>query len=129
MTQKIRDNGEKSDKVTSFIVWMILLSPLWITLILLAIGTYQEKHPVVRHNATEGMSYPRVEFPEYNGIDSETEYNKESKLFKDSGQGKEIILRDGSKINIELSDEEILEQLEFDYQDLYDYYGGADELY
>ena len=32
----------------------------------------------------------------------------------------------GKKIVTGLSSEEILEQLDLDYQDVYDYYGGAD---
>ena len=38
-------------------------------------------------------------------------------LIEDSGRG------------IGLSSEEILEQLDLDYQDVYDYYGGAEELW
>ena len=35
----------------------------------------------------------------------------------------------GNKIVTGLSSEEILEQLDLDYQDVYDYYGGAEELW
>ena len=37
--------------------------------------------------------------------------------------------RRGKKIVTGLSSEEILEQLDLDYQDVYDYYGGAEELW
>ena len=35
----------------------------------------------------------------------------------------------GRSIVTGLSSEEILEQLNLDYQDVYDYYGGAEELW
>ena len=46
-----------------------------------------------------------------------------------NGQGVILTLPRNTQVNTNLSAEEILEQLELDYQDLYDYYGGADELY
>jgi len=46
-----------------------------------------------------------------------------------NGHGIILTLPGNIQVNTNLSAEEILEQLELDYQDLYDYYGGADELY
>ena len=47
----------------------------------------------------------------------------------DGNNGVVLTLPGGNKINTHLSPEEIIEQLDLDYQDVYDYYGGAEELY
>ena len=48
-------------------------------------------------------------------------------LMHDDGRGNGVVLNSGgNKIVTGLSSEEILEQLDLDYQDVYDYYGGAD---
>ena len=48
-------------------------------------------------------------------------------LMQDDRRGNGVVLNsDGKKIVTGLSSEEILEQLDLDYQDVYDYYGGAD---
>ena len=50
-------------------------------------------------------------------------------LIEDDGRGNGVVLNSGgNKIVTGLSSEEILEQLDLDYQDVYDYYGGAEEL-
>ena len=50
-------------------------------------------------------------------------------LMHDDGRGNGVVLNSGgNKIVTGLSSEEILEQLDLDYQDVYDYYGGAEEL-
>lgn len=51
-------------------------------------------------------------------------------LTQDDGRGNGVVLNlGGNKIVTGLSSEEILEQLDLDYQDVYDYYGGAEELW
>ena len=51
-------------------------------------------------------------------------------LMQDDGRGNGVVLNPGgNKIVTGLSSEEILEQLDLDYQDVYDYYGGAEELW
>lgn len=46
------------------------------------------------------------------------------------GRGDGVVLNSGGRsIVTGLSSEEILEQLNLDYQDVYDYYGGAEELW
>ena len=51
-------------------------------------------------------------------------------LIEDDRRGNGVVLNSGgNKIVIGLSSEEILEQLDLDYQDVYDYYGGAEELW
>ncbi len=51
-------------------------------------------------------------------------------LIEDGGRGNGVVLNSGGKeIVTGLSSEEILEQLDLDYQDVYDYYGGAEELW
>ena len=51
-------------------------------------------------------------------------------LIEDDGRGNGVVLNSGgNKIVTGLPSEEILEQLDLDYQDVYDYYGGAEELW
>ena len=51
-------------------------------------------------------------------------------LIEDDRRGNGVVLNlGGEKIVTGLSSEEILEQLDLDYQDVYDYYGGAEELW
>jgi len=51
-------------------------------------------------------------------------------LMHDDGRGNGVVLNSGgNKVVTGLSSEEILEQLDLDYQDVYDYYGGAEELW
>ena len=51
-------------------------------------------------------------------------------LIEDDGRGNGVVLNSGGReIATGLSSEEILEQLDLDYQDVYDYYGGAEELW
>lgn len=40
-----------------------------------------------------------------------------------------VLYNDGNPIYTGMTDEQIIDQLSLDYQDLYDYYGGAEELY
>ena len=51
-------------------------------------------------------------------------------LIEDDRRGNGVVLNSGgNKIVTGLSSEEILEQFDLDYQDVYDYYGGAEELW
>lgn len=51
-------------------------------------------------------------------------------LIEDDRRGNGVVLNPGgNKIVTGLSSEEILEQLDLDYQDVYDYYGGTEELW
>ena len=51
-------------------------------------------------------------------------------LFDGGGRGDGVVLNSGGRsIVTGLSSEEIMEQLNLDYQDVYDYYGGAEELW
>lgn len=52
-------------------------------------------------------------------------------LFDGGGRGDGVVVLNsgGRSIVTGLSSEEILEQLNLDYQDVYDYYGGAEELW
>lgn len=51
-------------------------------------------------------------------------------LIEDDRRGNGVVLNlGGNKIVTGLPSEEILEQLDLDYQDVYDYYGGAEELW
>ena len=55
---------------------------------------------------------------------------KGKNLIEDDGRDNGVVLNSGGKkVVTGLSSEEILEQLDLDYQDVYDYYGGAEELW
>lgn len=50
-------------------------------------------------------------------------------LIKDTKSGGVVLHINGMDISTGLSSEQILEQLNFDYYDIFDYYGGAEEIY
>ena len=76
-------------------------------------GTHLETKPTVT---------PSWEKPEVTSYSHKKHYHTSSK----SG----VILKRGNKrIETGMTSEEIINQLSLDYQDLYDYYGGAEEIF
>lgn len=59
------------------------------------------------------------------------EGNPDTEVQNDFDPSSTIILKmnNGTEIVTDLSSEDIINQLSLDYADLYDYYGGAEELY
>jgi hypothetical protein len=80
-------------------------------------------------------NYPRYEYPDDTILAHPERIPKKGESIMPrvnsyaGNNGVILTLPGDNKINTGLSSEEILEQLDFDYQDVYDYYGGAEELY
>ncbi len=110
------------------------MSPIWIIPIAF-LSDYLDKKfspPVVEKHYV----YPRYEYPDDTVIKHPENLLQKGQLIMPqvnsqilNGHGIILTLPGNIQVNTNLSAEEILEQLELDYQDLYDYYGGADELY
>ena len=110
------------------------MSPIWIIPIAFLSDYLEKKYPptvVEKHYV-----YPKYEYPDDTVIKHPEKLLQKGQLIMPqvnsqnlNGHGVILTLPGNIQVNTNLSAEEILEQLELDYQDLYDYYGGADELY
>lgn len=69
-----------------------------------------------------GLQKPEI--PEIKPI-----FQKGDRLIQSKKAGGVVLSINGMDIHTGLSAEEVLEQLEIDYYDIFDYYGGAEELY
>ena len=124
----------KKAKSSNAVLIMILLSPIWIIPLAFLLDYIDKKcsPPVVEKH----YNYPRYEYPDDTVIKHPENLLQDGQLIMPqldsqnlNGQGIILTLPGNRQVNTGLSSEEILEQLELDYQDVYDYYGGADELY
>ena len=123
-----------TNKFTNAVLIIIALSPVWIIPLAFLSDWLDQKYssPVVEKH----YEYPRYEYPDDTVIKHPERLLKKGQLIMPqvnsydlNGKGIILTLPGNIQVNTNLSGEEILEQLELDYQDLYDYYGGADELY
>ena len=111
-----------------FVVAALLLLPVALAVVAM-IG---EKR---RLRAVEAMKNRPVRYYDYAIRPVDTVLNhpvglRGRSLIEDDRRGNGVVLNPGgNKIVTGLSSEEILEQLDLDYQDVYDYYGGAEELW
>lgn len=111
-----------------FVVAAVLLLPVMLA-VMAMIGENRRLREV------ETMKNRPVRYYEYAIRPEDTVQNhpvglRGRNLFEDDGRGNGVVLNSGGKkVVTGLSSEEILEQLDFDYQDIYDYYGGAEELW
>ena len=111
-----------------FVVAALLLLPVALAVVAM-IGENRRLREV------EAMKNRPVRYYEYAIRPVDTVLNhpvglKGRSLIEDDRRGNGVVLNSGgNKIVIGLSSEEILEQLDLDYQDVYDYYGGAEELW
>ena len=111
-----------------FVVAAVLLLPVALAVVAM-IG---EKR---RLREVEAMKNRPVRYYEYAIRPVDTVLNhpvglKGRSLIEDDRRGNGVVLNSGGKkIVTGLSSEEILEQLDLDYQDVYDYYGGGEELW
>ena len=120
-------------KNTNIVLIIICLSPIWIIPIAFLWDYLDKKYspPVVEKH----YEYPRYEYPDDTILAHPERIPKKGESIMsrvnsyDGNNGVILTLPGDNKINTNLSSEEILEQLDLDYQDVYDYYGGADELY
>ena len=111
-----------------FVVAALLLLPVALAVVAM-IG---EKR---RLREVEAMKNRPVRYYEYTIRPVDTVLNhpvglRGRSLIEDDRRGNGVVLNSGgNKIVTGLPSEEILEQLDLDYQDVYDYYGGAEELW
>ena len=112
---------------------MLVTSPIWIIPLALLVDYLDERFSAPK--VEKVYNYPRYEYPDDTTLAHPERIPKKGESIMprvngyDGNNGVVLTLPGDKKINTNLSSEEILEQLDFDYQDVYDYYGGAEELY
>lgn len=122
------DPGETYSLKEKLVVAALLLLPVALAVVAM-IGENRRLREV------EAMKNRPVRYYEYAIRPVDTVLNhpvglRGRSLIEDDRRGNDVVLNsDGKKIVTGLSSEEILEQLDLDYQDVYDYYGGAEELW
>ena len=135
-----RGRGEKrtcmktnKNRGNNALLVMLATSPIWIIPLALLMNYLDERFSAPK--VEKVYNYPRYEYPDDTILaHPERIPKKEESIMPrlnshDGNNGVVLTLPGGNKINTGLSSEEIIEQLDFDYQDVYDYYGGAEELY
>ncbi len=124
----LRDPEETYSLKEKLVVAAVLLLPV----ALAAVAMAGEKR---REREVEAMKNRPVRYYDYVVRPVDTVLNHPvglmgENLIEDDGRGNGVVLNSGRrKVVTDLSSEEILEQLDLDYQDVYDYYGGAEELW
>ena len=122
------DPGETYSLKEKLVVAAVLLLPVALAVVAM-IGENRRLREV------EAMKNRPVRYYEYAIRPVDTVLNhpvglRGRSLIEDDRRGNGVVLNPGgNKIVTGLSSEEILEQLDLDYQDVYDYYGGAEELW
>ena len=122
------DPGETYSLKEKLVVAALLLLPVALAVVAM-IGENRRLREV------EAMKNRPVRYYEYAIRPVDTVLNhpvglRGRSLIEDDRRGNGVVLNsDGKKIVTGLSSEEILEQLDLEYQDVYDYYGGAEELW
>ena len=135
-----RGRGEKrtfmktnKNRGNNALLVMLATSPIWIIPLALLSNYLDERFSAPK--VEKVYNYPRYKYPDDTILAHPEKKKKkgESIMPRVNGyagnNGVVLTLPGGNKINTNLSSEEIIEQLDFDYQDVYDYYGGAEELY
>lgn len=109
------------------ILKLVVASPLLIYAGISGLGSYYNHHPDPQ---------PIVPYESYNlrvniedNANNLPRINHGQKLIQEYNPGGIVLEIKGMKIETGLSSEELLDQISVDYQDLFDYYGGAEELY
>ena len=121
------------NKGNNALLIILVTSPIWIIPLALLVDYLDERYSAPK--VEKVLNYPRYEFPDDTILTHPERIPKKGESIMprvnshDGNTGVVLTLPDGNKINTGLSSKEILEQLDFDYQDVYDYYGGAEELY
>lgn len=106
----------------------IISFPLWGLLALNLLNSYYEAHPepVIKKYTSYGLQGPDLSKP----IELKApKLGPGDKLIPNQTAGGVVLHLNGVDIYTGKSSEEILNELSLDYQDLFDYYGGAEELY
>ena len=129
---KIKEGVGLDEEITTkqkIIAGVVLLSPFWILGAVSLLGSFYEVH-------LDKPSKPKWEKYDYVAKEPDIVYKKpkfqsgKDQLIPENRYGSGVTLQlHGVTIETELSSEEIIQQLSIDYQDLFDQYGGADEIY
>ena len=112
---------------------MLVTSPIWIIPLALLSDYLDKRYSAPKVEKVH--NYPRYKYPDDTILAHPERIPKKGESIMprvnsyNGNNGVVLTLPGGNKINTNLSPEEILEQLDLDYQDVYDYYGGAEELY
>lgn len=120
---------EEITRKQKIIAAVILLSPFWVLGAVSLLSSYYEAHP---------DKPPRPKWEKYDYVAKEPDivYKKpkfqsgKDRLIPENRYGSGVTLQlPGVTIETGLTSDEIIQQLSIDYQDLFDQYGGADEIY
>lgn len=120
---------EEITRKQKIIAAVILLSPFWVLGAVSLLGSYYEAHP-------DNPPRPKWEKYDYVAREPDIVYKKpqfqsgKDQLIPENRYGSGVTLQlHGVTIETGLTSDEIIQQLSIDYQDLFDQYGGADEIY
>lgn len=114
-------------KRDSLAAYLWLLSPLLILISIETLGGYYKNHSDIPPKPNFTYDYIARE-PDI--VPVIPRFKHGDNVIKENKYGSGVTLElNGVTIQTGLTSEEILQQLSLDYQDLYDYYGGAEELY
>ena len=129
---KIKEGVGLDEEITTkqkIIAGVVLLSPFWILGAVSLLGSFYEVH-------LDKQSKPKWEKYDYVAKEPDIVYKKpkfqsgKDQLIPENSYGSGVTLQlHGVTIETGLTSEEIIQQLSIDYQDLFDQYGGADEIY
>lgn len=120
---------EEITRKQKIIAAVILFSPFWVLGAVSLLGSYYEAHP-------DNPPRPKWEKYDYVAREPDIVYKKpqfqsgKDQLIPENRYGSGVTLQlHGVTIETGLTSDEIIQQLSIDYQDLFDQYGGADEIY
>ena len=128
---KIKEGVGLDEEITTkqkIIAGVVLLSPFWILGAVSLLGSFYEVH-------LDKPSKPKWEKYDYVVKEPDIVYKKpkfqsgKDQLIPENRYGSGVTLQlHGVTIETGLTSEEIIQQLSIDYHDLFDQYGGADEI-
>ena len=120
---------EEITRKQKIIAAVVLLSPFWVLGAVSLLGSYYDAHP-------DNPPRPKWEKYDYVAREPDIVYKKpqfqsgKDQLIPENRYGSGVTLQlHGVTIETGLTSDEIIQQLSIDYQDLFDQYGGADEIY
>lgn len=122
----MKDLEKPLSKKEKIILGIVLLTPMWILGGVELLGDHYKKHPDPINSTKFVYDYelrkdePSKVIPKFGPGDH---------LVKKSNSGGVVLQIKGMTVNTGLTEDEILQELNLDYQDLFDYYGGSEEIY
>lgn len=127
-----KSNGVGLDEPITNKQWAIaitlLLSPVWVLIFINLLGDYYKAYPDTPEKPKFKYDYIARE-PDIVYKEPKFKSGRDQLIPENKYGGGVVLQLHGAVIETGLTSEEILEQLSFDYQDIYDQYGGAYGLY